>query len=189
MDYYCRVCGKRTFHPSWPSVCEYCESYQQAVIALAEEYQGEIPEAALKSLTSSLNQYGTHTGKLISDEKAAPVRTAMAYNRRSGFGGAFRLPSMAYVDASCLYRSTLILLLDSGFLPARLADEVSAYLDQIEQRKQLLSQIVTYQSGQQWHAYLLDDDPEKEPPVSGASEGEALDKLYARHPELGSLTA
>ncbi len=190
MYYHCRVCGKRTSHSSWPwNVCEDCEPYQQAVIALAEQYQGEIPEAALKALTDSLKQYDEHTGELVSETKAAPLRTALAYSRRSAFRGALRLPSMTYVDVSSLYRSALILLLDSGFLPARLADEVRAYLDEIEQRKQRLTRIVTYQSAQQWHACLLDGNLEKEPPVSGTSEGEALDKLYARHPELGSLTA
>ncbi|HEU5376428.1 MAG TPA: hypothetical protein VFV38_13370 [Ktedonobacteraceae bacterium] len=190
MFVYCPLCGKRApaSHVSC-YVCLACEPYQRAVNDLAGAYQGMIPEAALKALTASLHQYDPRTGELVSDAKSASVRTAIASSLRTGFGGAFRLPSLIAVDVSSLYRFLLMTLLNSDLLPARLTDEVRAYLDQLEQRKQRLEQVVTYQCGSHWYAYLMGSDPAQEPALSGENEVEALQKLYARHPELGSLTA
>ncbi len=185
--FYCRVCGQPTTNDSWPwEVCLKCEPFQQAVSTLAERYQDEIPAEALKALDASLHVYSDRSGERVIDQKARHLRIVLDHSREHAFYDAFTLPGLKYAHAASIARFCLDLVLDSGFLPELLSDEIRTYLAEADRRQKRLDKIITFSSGECWFAGLAETKPGTDgyQEVTGVTEAEAVANLVAAFPLL-----
>lgn len=182
--YYCRVCGNLTTNISWPyNVCAICESFRRAVNDLAEEYQSEVPAPAIRALEHSVRLYDDRSGKLLVEQQAGPLRGTIAHTLQHHFYGAFRLPSSRYSGEAGLYRALLTGFLTSELLPESLRSDMQTLLSEIDKRTQRLGKMLTYFDQGKWYA-CPSPQPTLDDLYEGKSEEEALEKLYAAHPEL-----